>query len=433
MKKTKILMPLTVAALMLSLAACNGGGEGGSNARPATPLAVLHFEDADHEAADGWWHGSSSTYATPIRSDRDGASDGTCISRFSEGDKETLTFTSDKAGKAELVVTMYSSDSVIIGDVLEAKFNETALDLSEVELGSDEEEDEEEETETETQTAEEGFPGVSFGFVDIKAGDNKLEINFLGSAPDLDDLKIYTKDKLTIAVKASTKQTLTPAQAKLEMKPGDKAQITFSNTPAPTGVTYATNREAIAVVSATGEVEAKTVGECEISASAPGFYSAIINVVITQPLVQGEIRLEAEDADPMPSGFMRLTDRTSGINTGHSGGAYITGYNITEEVSLEYTFESPKAQTMTLVIACSPSYQMSEDFSFAEHTTIKVNNNTVAAPASAVLLASEAGMGAQTRDLTIGDVNLVQGSNTFVIEFHGRAPALDVFKFVPKA
>lgn len=430
MKKNKLLLPVVAAALLLGLTACGGGQQGGGGGGGGTNgslRATLHFEDADHEAADGWWHGSQSTYATPIRSDRDGASDGTCISRFSEGDKETLTFTSDKAAKAELVVTMYSSDSVTIGDVLEAKFNDKALALEEVEYAPAEEEEEE------TETASSGFLGVSFGMVDLVAGDNKLAINFLGSAPDLDDLKIYSKDELTIAVKASTKQALTPAQTKLEMKPGDKAQITFSNTPAPTGVTYTTNREAIAIVSETGEVEAKTVGECEISASAPGFYSAVISVVITQPLVDGEIRLEAEDADPMPSGFMKLTDRTSGINTGHSGGAYITGYQISDEVSLEYTFESPKDQVMTLVIACSPSYQMSEDFSFAELTTITVNEVEVKAPDTAVLLASEAGMGAQTRDLTIGDVNVVKGANTFVITFHGRAPALDVFKFVPKA
>ena len=56
--------------------------------RPAA-LATLHFEDAEHYSADGWW--SSSSYgsergpgAKPIY-DKESASDGTCVGYFGEG------------------------------------------------------------------------------------------------------------------------------------------------------------------------------------------------------------------------------------------------------------------------------------------------------------------------------------------------------------
>ena len=41
-------------------------------------------------------------------------------------------------------------------------------------------------------------------------------------------------------------------------------------------------------------------------------------------------------------------------------------------------------------------------------------------------------MGAKTQNVTIGDVQVKQGENTFVLEFHGKAPALDCYKFLPK-
>ena len=42
-------------------------------------------------------------------------------------------------------------------------------------------------------------------------------------------------------------------------------------------------------------------------------------------------------------------------------------------------------------------------------------------------------MGAPTVEVTIGDVNVLNGENTFVIEFAERAPALDCYRFMPKA
>ena len=430
MKKNKLLLPVVAAALLLGLTACGGGqqgGGGGGGGNAGDLVATLHFEDADHEAADGWWHGSQSTYATPIRSDRDGASDGTCISRFSEGDKETLTFTSDKAAKAELVVTMYSSDSAIIGDVLEAKFNNTALNLEEVEYDPNvESEDEEEETEAS------GFLGVSFGKVDVVAGDNKLEITFLGSAPDLDDLKVYSKEKLTIAVKASTKETIVPAQTEIAAYIDTDSQITLTKPTSLDGVTFTSSKEDVASVDNTGKVRGLKLGATTISISKQGWYSAKVEVTVDKAGVEGEIRVQAEDAAEIPEGFHSYTDRTSGIQNGHYGGAYITGYDVNSACSLSYTFNSPKAQTMTLIIAGASHYQMAEDFVFGVDCTLKLNDATVTCNADAKIESNQV-MGAPTVEVTIGDVQVKAGENTFVIEFAERAPALDAFRFIPKA
>ena len=90
---------------------------------------------------------------------------------------------------------------------------------------------------------------------------------------------------------------------------------------------------------------------------------------------------------------------------------------------------------MTLVISAAPHYNMQagEEFKFATDATIKLNNNNVTVNEDAIVLGDGARMGAKTQNVIIGDVQLNQGDNSFVIEFHGKAPALDCFKFLPKA
>jgi hypothetical protein len=99
---------------------------------------------------------------------------------------------------------------------------------------------------------------------------------------------------------------------------------------------------------------------------------------------------------------------------------------------LNYTFESPTAQQMTLVIAGASHYQMSEDFVFGTDGIIKLNDQVVT-PASEAKIESNQQMGAPTVEVTIGTVNVLAGQNTFAIEFPERAPALDCFRFLPIA
>ena len=95
------------------------------------PLATLHFEDADHYAADGWW-GDDENGQTPIYARAEGnASDAQCIAHFGSGDKETLTFTSSAAINAELVMTMASSSSgVDLSAQMAIKLNNADISLA---------------------------------------------------------------------------------------------------------------------------------------------------------------------------------------------------------------------------------------------------------------------------------------------------------------
>ena len=150
-------------------------------------------------------------------------------------------------------------------------------------------------------------------------------------------------------------------------------------------------------------------------------------------VVSGEIRVEAENqTNELPDGFHMYTDRTTGITAGHSGSAYITGYGVSSACSLEYSFESTKDQTMTLVIAGASHYQMSEAFNFSVDCEIKLNDVAITVDPNAQIESNQA-MGAPTVEVTIGTVNVKAGVNTFVINFVERAPALDCFRFMPIA
>ena len=393
--------------------------------RPAA-LATLKFEDADHFAADGWWGTAADGYS-PVYAREEGsnASDLTCIAHMDNGDKETLTFTSSAAIQGELVIMMASSNGVEdMSAVMSVKFNSADISMAGKAL--------------ESTGSNSEFAEFSLGTQNIKSGDNVLEVSFLASAPYFDDLKIYSKQTATIAIKAA------PAKERIEVQLpadatgltayiGETTQINLTKPTDKTGVTYVSDKEDVATVSNAGLITGVALGTANITIKKDGMLSARVEVTVEKKVVQGEIRVEAENTkNELPSGLHQYTDRTTGITAGHSGSAYITGYDVSEACSLEYEFESPKAQTMTLVIAGASHYQMSEDFVFGVDCTLKLNNATITCPATAKI-ESDQRMGAPTVEVTIGDVSVLQGKNTFVIEFAERAPALDCFRFMPKA
>lgn len=392
--------------------------------RPAA-LATLHFEDADHYSADGWW-GTADEGHSPIYARSSGnASDAQCIAHFDTGDKETLTFTSDAAISAEVVMTMASSSEIAdVGAVMSAKFNNVAVDLAGKSFAGG-------------STSE--FAEFSLGNLNIQSGVNTLELEFLGSStPYIDDLAIYSKQQATIAIQAA------PARDTIEVKfeegktnlvafIGEEVQIELNKPENLDGVTFAVDKEDVATVGTDGKITGVALGTANITIKKDGWYSTRVEVVVEKATVAGEIRVEAENqTNELPSGFHRYTDRTTGITAGHSGSAYITGYDVSSECSLEYSFESTKDQVMTLVIAGASHYQMSEAFNFSTDCVIKLNGTAITVNPEAQIESNQA-MGAPTVEVTIGDVNVVSGTNTFVIEFANRAPALDCFRFMPKA
>jgi hypothetical protein len=280
------------------------------------------------------------------------------------------------------------------------------------------------------------FGEFSLGTQNLIAGDNVLELSFLASAPYIDDLMFYSKQQSTIAVKAAPAKERIEVQLEAEATGitayiGEDTQITLTKPTDTTGVSYASDKETVATVDETGKIHGVALGTANITIKKDGMYSARVAVTVEKKVLAGEIRVEAESAADIGS-FHSYTDRTSGIQNGHSGGAYITGYDVTGPFTLNYTFESPTAQQMTLVIAGASHYQMSEDFVFGVDGIIKLNDQVVT-PASEAKIESNQQMGAPTVEVTIGTVNVLAGTNTFAIEFPERAPALDCFRFLPIA
>ena len=388
-----------------------------------TPVAALHFEDADHYAADGWW-GSAAEGWEPVYARTEGnASDQQCIAHLDAGDKETLTFTSSAAIKAELVIMMASSDGVTdMSTVMGVKLNNAEIAMTGKALAST----------GDTNT----FKEFSLGEQNLIAGDNVLELSFLASAPYIDDLMFYSKQQSTIAVKAAPAKERIEVQLEAEATGlkayiGEDTQITLTKPTDTTGVSYASDKETVATVDDTGKIHGVALGTANITIKKDGMYSARVAVAVEKRVLAGEIRVEAESAADKGD-FVQWTDSTSGIQNGHSGGAYITGYNVTGPFTLNYTFTSPSAQQMTLIIAGASHYQMAEDFVFGVDGIIKLNDQVIT-PASEAKIESNQVMGAPTVEVTIGTVNVLQGENTFAIEFPERAPALDCFRFLPVA
>jgi len=407
-----------------TISASKEGFNAGSFALTVTRSAALeklHFEDADHYAADGWWGTAAEGYSPVYERSSGNASDGKCIAHMDNGDKETLTFTSNAAIKAELVMTMASSSAVEdMSQVMEAKFNNVAIDLANKGIvgGS---------------TSE--FEEFSLGELNIINGDNVLELSFKASAPYIDDLAFYSKQTAQIAVKAAPEkqQIQVDGELPLIVNIGEEKQIALKNVASLEGVTFSSDKETVATVSSDGKITGVALGSANITIAKEGYLSARIEVTVEKAIIAGEIRVEAENnTNELPSGFHMYTDRTSGITNGHSGSAYITGYDVNSACSLEYSFESSEDQTMTLIIAGAPHYQMSEPFNFSTDCTIKLNDAALTVNADAVIQPGST-MGAATVEVTIGTVNVKAGVNTFVIEFSEKAPALDCYRFMPIA
>lgn len=392
--------------------------------RPAA-LATLHWEDADHTAADGWW-GTAAEGSTPIYARSSGnASDSQCIAHFGNGDKEVLSFTSNASMDAELVITMACSSSIEdMSAVMDVTFNKTAVAIAGkgFEGGSSSE-----------------FAEFSLGTLHLEKGENRLELAFKDASayPYLDDLAFYGKGSVGITVKASTKETITVEVATLDAEIGKTAQINVTKPTDLTGVTFVSDKESVATVDATGKVTGVSMGSANITVIKDGMYSARVKVSVTEVLLEGEIRVEAEQADEIVSGntnFMNLTDGAyTQIERAHSGGGYITGYRVEEGDTLTMTFTSPRAQTMTLSAIASPAYQAEGEFLFASSCTIKLNEAELTGiSAEAKISAGDGGMGQPTEEAVLCDVNVVEGTNTLQVIFKGRAPSFDFFRLVPK-
>ena len=388
--------------------------------------ATLHWEDADHYSADGEWASSDNPYDSPEYARSSGnASDGKCIAHFGEGDKETLAFSSTAAVKAELVMTIASRSAISdLSAVMTAKFNDADLTIAGEFTGG----------------SSSDFAELSLGEQNLKAGNNSLELSFLSSsAPYIDDLAIYAKEATTIAlIPAPQREKIEVQDAQLTVEAGKTVQVVVTKPTSLEGVTFTSSDESAATVDANGLVTGVSLGSANIIVRKEGMNSASVKVSVTEHQEAGEIRLEAELAEEVVAGtssFMNLTDGTSGITRPHSGGGYISGYNVNGEETLTFNFDADASEAgkYELSVNGSPAYGVTVDFMFAESSTISLNDNEVTINADAKIQAGDGSMSAPRVDAILGEVTVVAGPNVLVVVFHGSAPSLDFFRLVPKA
>ena len=376
--------------------------------RPA-PTATMHMEDADHYSADGMW---GTTYGSTIYGpgeespvyDRSSgnASDATCIAYMDNGDKEILTFTSSAAVKAELVMTMAARSEVAdMSAVMTVKFNDAAIDLAGKSFagGGD------------TNT----FVEFSFGEVDLIAGNNVMQFDFLGSSPYMDDLNIYAESAATIAVvKPAEKDPVTVNETSLTIEEGKTAAITSTMT----GLSYKSNSTSIATVDENGVVTGVKVGETTISVSKDGYKTIKVPVTVTEA-----------------AGVIAVS-----INTGTSEGDAITfrtSQNLTEPYN--YIVDAwPEGATLTVAVnnegaagsfsmymraRASGGYSSTTTDDLATCMEVKVNGTA--------LTLSGTVSGSTFTDYLLGTVSLNAGANTITIKCLTTVPTMNLLRFIP--
>lgn len=378
--------------------------------RPAA-TATLHMEDADHFSADGMWgtNYNGTIYGpgeeSPVYARSSGnASDGTCIAYMADGDTEVLTFSSDKAVKAELVMMMASRSAVSdMSTVMNVKFNNVAIDLAgkAFEGGGD------------TNT----FVEFSFGEVDIIAGNNVLDFAFLASSPYMDDLLIYAESSATIAVvKPAAKPDIVVEQESITVKEGKTAQINS----ALTDLSYKSANEAVATVSETGLVTGVKVGTTTISISKEGYKTFRLPVTVTE--AEGVIAVSINEGTSEGDVVTFRTSQNLQAPYNYIVDAWPEGAILTVAVNNEGA-----AGAFNMYIRCRASggYQSTTEDDLATCMEIKVNGTVVAGSGTV--------SGNTFTDYLFGEVNLNAGANTVTIECKTTVPTINMLRFLPKA
>ena len=384
----------------------NPGSQEISVVRPA-PTATLHMEDADHYSADGMWGTSySGTFygpgdESPVYNRSSGnASDGTCIAYMDNGDQEILTFTSNAAVKAELVMMMASRNAVSdMSSVMTVTFNTDAIALSGKEFpgGGD------------TNT----FIEFSFGEVNIKNGENKLKFDFLGSSPYMDDLNIYAESAATIAVvKPAAKDPVVVNQTSLELAECQLAQITSTMT----GLTYKSNNGAIATVDATGLVRGVGAGETTISVSKEGYATIKVPVKVNED----------------PNAFVVAVDGIEGEGISHRDSQNISGdyKHMIESMEVNavgtIAFTAPETGLFSLVLRSRSSggySNTSQEDDLATCMTLKINGVKLDLTGTV--------KGSSFNNYYLGNINLDKTNCEIEITCLTAVPQINLFRFVP--
>lgn len=382
---------------------------------------AIGLEDADHYSPTDSWGASygKADPDTPVENNSGATADSTSLGWFSNGCKETLTFTSNKEFNAEIGVTMAYSSAMDLSGLLKVTFNDAEISMA----GKSTEA-------PETEGSYYEFKTVSFGQQKIKNGNNVLVIEVIGSqAPNMDEFRIFTEETATIAVVKPVvleKIAVTPTSAVLEI--GATQQLTTTTQ----GVTYTSSDANIASVSTSGLVTGVAAGTAEITVHKDGMKDAKVSIRVkaaaqaatVYDLVAGTtVRMELENGEFYCDAGTWLVDMgSSQMGPNHdngdtpiedqesaSGGMSLGYFNQSSKVTMK--FNSPKAGTASFKLAAAAA----SEYPLKDQLTIKVNDTEIDLTGKVV----EAGGENNYYDwkvVDLGNVAVKQGANTFVIE-----------------
>ena len=372
--------------------------------RPA-PTAVLDMVNAEHYAADGEWSSSNDPTEAPTYN-KDTAPDGVCLAHFGAGDMETIRFSSNKAVKAELVLTIgfyYSIEDLTT--VYSVKFNGNAVAFPAQGYEAE-------------GTSNYTFKGLSFGELDLIADTNVLEITMKEDAsrfPYMDNLEIYAAEAATITlVQAPQKDPVVVDQESISVKEGKTFQITSTMT----GLSYKSASTAIATVSETGLVSGVKVGATTIAVSKEGYKTIRVPVTVTE--AEGVIAVSI-NAGVNESG--NVSFRTS-QNLSEPYNYIVDTWGENEEVTYTVNNEGA-AGSFNMYIRCRASggYNSSTTDDLSQCMSVTVNGNA--------LTLSGTVSGNSFTDYLLGAVNLANGANTVVIKCLTTVPTMNMLRFIP--
>ena len=402
---------------------------------------TLRMEDCDHYSPNdgmwgmdfgGTWYGPGDG-TSPVEDNGGATADGTSIGWLQQGCKETLTFTCDKAVEVEIGVTMAYANAVDLSTAIAVKFNNAAISMEGRVV----------------EGAEDGssyyeFNTVSFGKVNLVAGNNVLEIEMIGQGPNMDEFKIFTDQNITVTVvKPVVLERITVDPTSVTLDIGGTQQITT----ATAGVTYASSDATIATVSATGLITAVAAGSCEVTVNKDGMRSAKVAVRVKAPvtpsqtvkLVAGQkVRAELEDGTfYCDQGFWGSASNgqfISGPNeTGEtpieendtaSGGKSLGYFNQSSTVTLKVN--APKAGNVAILLGAASA----SEYALESNMSVKVNGVALDLTGKTIAAGEGESNYYDWKVIDLGSVAFAAGDNTFVIEIIGsQGPNLDYVDF----
>ena len=386
------------------------------------PNYSLRLEEAEHYDPDDFWGMSWGGTVmgpgdSPVEDNGGKTDDGTSLGWLTQGCKETMTFTSNKAAKVEIGVTMAYNAEMNLDGVLSVKFNGKEISMAGRTVSGPSDGD--------TNNYYE-FSTVSFGMVDLVAGNNVLEIEMLAQGPNMDKVVIFTTEALQIAaVPAQAKPKIEVVEADLEVVVDSEVSIQVKDNLA--GVTFTSADETIATVSTAGVVKGIKAGRTTVELTKEGYKKATVNVTVKAKPVAGQVILEAEAGEIVGGRVENDNNSSGGARVGYLAADTSLTLKTTLEEAGEYTISMLAYSNNVSDWSTYPNVT-ADELDLSSCMTFKVNNVDVALTGKVL----PAGPWGNYVEVNFGDFNLVKGENTFAFAFTAQGPNIDYVKLVDK-